>query len=156
QGILIDGTSTIANCAANSLVKNCYVEEDTANYIGFVPADDVNVPQATTQLNGNGNIYSEQYEGVLANPNFPITNIDDMLPASGSPLQGADNSVYGGDAFFTNVSYIGAFNPGGDTWAHGWTNFDPQNTLYSGIHSLPSSIFSIDLFPNPAKESLQL
>src|SRR5204863_8961213 len=56
QGILIDGSSTIGNCAANSLVKNCYVQEDSSKFIGFTPSGDPNEAAATTQLNGNGNI----------------------------------------------------------------------------------------------------
>ncbi|MDY4650124.1 MAG: hypothetical protein SO542_06015 [Muribaculaceae bacterium] len=26
--------------------------------------------------------------------------------------------------------YIGAFKDGSDNWLSGWTNFDPQNTVY--------------------------
>jgi hypothetical protein len=37
------------------------------------------------------------------------------------------------DAFFTKVSYVGAF---GDTdWTQGWANFDPQNTNYAATTS---------------------
>ena len=34
-----------------------------------------------------------------------------------------------GNSFFKRVNYIGAFAKG-DTWAQGWTNFDPENTNY--------------------------
>lgn len=53
------------------------------------------------------------------NPNF--------LPAAGSPaLSGADFT--GLPSFFTTVAYRGAF--GADNWTAGWTNWDPQNTVY--------------------------
>lgn len=37
------------------------------------------------------------------------------------------------DAFFTKVSYIGAF--GDHDWTQGWSNFDPQNTVYPATTS---------------------
>jgi hypothetical protein len=53
-------------------------------------------------------------------------------PASGSPLTGktglfSDNLLAAG---FENVNYIGAFAGENDTWASGWTDFDPQNATY--------------------------
>jgi hypothetical protein len=53
-------------------------------------------------------------------------------PTAGSPLLGSadftDNFL--NDAFFSRVSYIGAFSGENDDWASGWTNFDPQNADY--------------------------
>jgi hypothetical protein len=53
-------------------------------------------------------------------------------PTAGSPLLGAAdfNDPLLSDPFFLPVSYIGAFADESDTWATGWTNFDPQNTDY--------------------------
>ena len=34
------------------------------------------------------------------------------------------------NTFFTPVTYVGAFKNSSDTWMEGWTNFDPQNTVY--------------------------
>lgn len=54
----------------------------------------------------------------------------EWMPAAGSPLLNAaaftDTFLASG---FTKVSYIGAFAQG-DTWATGWTNFNPQKTNY--------------------------
>ena len=30
----------------------------------------------------------------------------------------------------TDGNYIGAFRDTNDNWLEGWTNFDPQNTVY--------------------------
>jgi hypothetical protein len=50
-----------------------------------------------------------------------------FLPKVGSPaLSGA--SFTGMNAAFTTTTYRGAF--GTTNWATGWTNFDPQNTVY--------------------------
>lgn len=42
----------------------------------------------------------------------------------------ADWSGVNDSWFDTTVNYAGAFSGEGDTWATGWTNFDPQNTDY--------------------------
>ncbi len=67
--------------------------------------------------------------------NRNLTDMSDMqmndngyMPMSGSPVLTAA-SFSGMNNWFTNVSYIGAFNAG-DTWADGWTNFDPEYTDY--------------------------
>ena len=67
--------------------------------------------------------------------NRNLTDMSDMqmndngyMPMSGSPVLTAA-SFSGMNNWITNVSYIGAFNAG-DTWADGWTNFDPENTDY--------------------------
>lgn len=53
------------------------------------------------------------------------------MPAASSPLlnHAADFTDALLNSGFTKVDYIGAFAYG-DTWATGWTNFDPQNTTY--------------------------
>ena len=51
-----------------------------------------------------------------------------FMPQAGSLLFGAQN-FDGLDAWFDQVTYIGAFNAG-DNWLDGWTNFDPQNANY--------------------------
>lgn len=53
-----------------------------------------------------------------------------LLPGTGSVLlSGADfTQAPLNDAFFTTVTYRGAF--GTDNWTNGWANFDPQNTDY--------------------------
>jgi hypothetical protein len=64
----------------------------------------------------------------ITNP-FSLT-APNFLPAAGSPLlTGAsftNNRLT--DAFFTQVTYRGAF--GTTDWTTGWCNFDPQNTNY--------------------------
>lgn len=55
----------------------------------------------------------------------------DYKPQAGSPLLGSasfvDTLLSSG---FDKVSYIGAFSGASDSWMDGWTNFDPQNTVY--------------------------
>jgi hypothetical protein len=55
-------------------------------------------------------------------------------PTAGSPLLGAANfdDSFLNDAFFTKVSYIGAFasDTDADNWTKGWCSWDPQNEKY--------------------------
>lgn len=51
----------------------------------------------------------------------------DYLPQANSPLLKAGVSAPAG---FAVASYVGAFAGESDNWLQGWTNFDPQNTVY--------------------------
>ncbi|SDC65970.1 hypothetical protein [Williamwhitmania taraxaci] len=56
-------------------------------------------------------------------------------PMAGSPLVGKSNlftPALLNNATFDKVDFIGAFRSDSDTdnWTKGWTNFDPQNTVY--------------------------
>lgn len=68
----------------------------------------------------------------LSQPNSLNANAN-WGPKDGSPLLGAASFT---DALLVNgfekVDYIGAFKSDSDkdNWMKGWTNFDPQNTVY--------------------------
>ncbi len=73
---------------------------------------------------------AENNNTYLATADGLFTTKGGYMPAPGSMLlSGAKftDSLLG--SWFTQVSYIGAFGQN-DTWADGWTNFDPQNTQY--------------------------
>lgn len=50
--------------------------------------------------------------------------LDGFIPAEDSPVIAAGNMA--GDDFFTATDYIGAFDPAGEDWTAGWTNFDVE------------------------------
>ncbi|MDR2684668.1 MAG: hypothetical protein LBB53_04735, partial [Prevotellaceae bacterium] len=84
----------------------------------------------------NNRNFAEIADLKLKQPNSKQANAN-YAPTTGSPLLGnADFSdMFLNDAFFTPVTYIGAFADENDDWAKsidngGWTNFDPQNTDY--------------------------
>ncbi|GAB3756384.1 IPT/TIG domain-containing protein [Spirosoma pomorum] len=65
---------------------------------------------------------------LLNGANFTLTT-PNLLPQASSPLlAGAVTGDKVGNAFFTSVSYRGAF--GANNWLASWTNFNPQNTDY--------------------------
>ena len=51
-------------------------------------------------------------------------------PSASSPLLNAANFSGLNSSYIQQVSYIGAFSGPNDNWLEGWTNFDPQNTVY--------------------------
>lgn len=60
----------------------------------------------------------------LENPFYSTT--PNFLPKAGSPALAGAN--FTGMTGFTSTTYRGAF--GTTNWAAGWTNYDPQNTVY--------------------------
>lgn len=63
----------------------------------------------------------------LGNP-FNFTS-PDFKPQVGSPALSGTWVSPDGSAFFTSVTYRGAF-AASDTWANGWTNFNPNVAVY--------------------------
>lgn len=113
-------------------------------------------PAWTDQLSTNGTTvtdatkpsFSSSFFNLASNNNKALTSIADLKlkqpnskaanpnygPVSGSPALGlgAFTDALLSDSFFTKVNYSGAFasDADADNWMSGWTNFDPQNTLY--------------------------
>ncbi len=86
----------------------------------------VTAAQIQTKAESEGCItYANASLIMLANPFY--SSSPDFLPQAGSPaLTGA--SFTGMSPFFTTTTYRGAF--GANNWTSGWTNWDPQNTVY--------------------------
>ena len=76
------------------------------------------------QLPDNGN-------KVLTWTPLTFSGISSIISAStsvGSSLT-ASFSEISSNTWFDKVSFVGAFQAG-DDWTAGWTNFDPENTVY--------------------------
>jgi len=83
---------------------------------------------------GGNKYYNTIAELGLAQPNG-LTTSPNYGPKAGSPLLSHDNLFKDAklaDSFFDKVTFIGAFksNSDADNWTKGWTNFDPENTIY--------------------------
>jgi hypothetical protein len=129
-GLLIDGTTTEANAAANDLqFQNNFLagnivdlEVNTGstfniqNYFNTQGGNQIFTTASALQLTDPFN---------LSDPNF--------LPQPGSPcLSGASfTNPRLNDPFFTQVNYRGAFGLKND-WTKVWANWNPENTTYSG------------------------
>jgi hypothetical protein len=120
-----------ANCATwvtngelqfkNNVIAGCAMPLDSTSLI-FGMAAWYNANNNTTMANSMDIMLTTPY--VYTAPNF--------LPQSNSPiLSGADFSSSNlNDPFFTPTTYRGAF--GTTDWTKCWSEFDPQNELYSG------------------------
>jgi hypothetical protein len=130
EGLRLDGTTTLANYAANTgLLSNNTVAGMTVGAV--TGAGGVTTAQATeyfSRAGGNNNILTD-YATLNLNANVFSLTAPNFLPSTGSPLlSGAAFPGKAADAFFDKVAHRGAF--GATNWAATWTNFDPQNTDY--------------------------
>jgi hypothetical protein len=156
-GIFIDGTAS-ANKLMNDtlLIKNNIVAGFTLKAIN---APSALLTDVKSKLLGNGNDTVVSASNILMDA-FNYTNPNWTVKAGGMASTGASftgNKI--SDAFFTSTTYRGAF--GEENWTSGWANFDPQNTDYSkpletGIKNDDVAISTINVFPNPAANELNV
>ncbi|MBI2418368.1 MAG: hypothetical protein HYV28_10800, partial [Ignavibacteriales bacterium] len=66
------------------------------------------------------------------NPNF--------TPQAGSPAINKASFTNLSDPFFTAVTYAGAFDPNGERWDAGWSNYDPQTKVWNSNISWTTNI----------------
>jgi hypothetical protein len=130
-----EGKLNVANCIIASAVKNFQDAQYWTNDTQFNPAE-------------NSGAFAGSYFNRTEGGNRSYPAISD-LKLSGNPLNlsspvvfpNSDSPLTSGAAWtnakvlsgFEKVNYIGAFAPtetASDNWTSGWTNFDPQNTVY--------------------------
>lgn len=81
----------------------------------------------TTKVKAEGTTVLDSPFGILVDA-FNIT-APNFKPISAASVSGASFTDLSGDSFFDQVTYKGAIDPITD-WTVGWTNWDPQNTIY--------------------------
>jgi hypothetical protein len=130
EGLRLDGTATgtLANATSGALdLKGIVLSNMTTAVTGKgVITND----QATTYFNAvaRKNEVKDIASLLLNSANFNLA-APAFLPQASSPLlTGAVWEGKAADAFFTKETFRGAF--GTTDWTKGWTNFDPQNTIY--------------------------
>ncbi|MDR0540745.1 MAG: hypothetical protein LBH19_00875 [Dysgonamonadaceae bacterium] len=133
-----DGKGQTQEAASNGLLKIKNVYFAGMGLLG-ADADKKDPAQWSGDISGNyfnqAGLNNKSFNAIsdlkLKQPNSKQANAN-YGPVSGSPLLGnADfTDTFVTDAFFTKVTYIGAFSDENDDWASGWTNFDPQNATY--------------------------
>jgi hypothetical protein len=125
-GLFIDGDSCALNAQSGKLiVKNSYFNGMATPLSTNVTAFDITAYAAANAISTSANAADAQ----LADP-FNL-NLPNPRPVSGSPvLNGASftSSPRIQDAFFTPVSYAGAFGPTGD-WACPWAKWATPGCL---------------------------
>lgn len=130
-GIRFDGQGVANACNGdtirfqNLIYAGCPTLADTVSQGG----NSFNGPNWIKTSAFNNRIYMTCDSAMLTDPfNIYGSNPNpNASPLTGSPaLTGSSfSNAYLTDPFFTPVSYVGAFGPN-DTWANGWTNFNPN------------------------------
>jgi hypothetical protein len=130
QGLRLEGTATgtYANATSGALdLQGIVLSNMTDPILG---AGVITKDQAVAYFNtaARKNETKDLASLLLNSANFTLAT-PAFLPQATSPLlTGAIWEGKGGDAFFTKETFRGAF--GTTDWTKGWTNWDPQNTIY--------------------------
>lgn len=113
---------------------NSFVDQNSSDATTLVTGQEsFSATYFKNSLNGNHQ-YTSISSLLLSQPN-PMSTSPNYGPSDSSPLKGLTGlftETVLTDSFFDKVDFIGAFcsSASADNWMSGWTNFDPQNTLY--------------------------
>ncbi|TNE80704.1 MAG: T9SS type A sorting domain-containing protein [Bacteroidetes bacterium] len=95
----------------------------------------------------------------IADPGIsPVSRIQDggldPRPASNADVT-SNLAAIPNDPFFTQVSYKGAFDPNGPTWANGWTTLARNGHFHSTVTSVKpvANVNGVTVYPNPANNA---
>ncbi len=106
--------------------NNKYYKDE--RYLGDGNYDATTVSYSHSFFIQEGNRQLDEAALLLTDPKGVGQN---YAPGAGSPLlSGAGFEGVNSTFLNTTVSYIGAFSGPNDNWLEGWTNFDPQTTIY--------------------------
>ena len=135
QGNATNGELNVTNCVIAGCVKGY---QDKQVWSGGSQFDDTEESDAFVnpyfnRAGGNNSLYATLGELKLGGNPLNL-NASEIFPKADSPLSnGAAWTHPKVSSGFDKVNYIGAFGPNetaGSNWMTGWTNFDPQNTVY--------------------------
>lgn len=150
-GLIIDNEK--GNCRDNGKIKlqNVFfafngVKDQATDGTGYIVGSDYNKKYedqlATWSLVDGKNTpsysttqesFSTSFLKSQTNVQFDLTEDDLMLDASWRPNGGSPllKNITTSPSGFEAKTYAGAFSGTTDTWAEGWTEFDPQNAIYN-------------------------
>jgi hypothetical protein len=121
KGLDINGSASMGNYTAGSLKVMGTVLAGIPTGMEFVASG----TDAVYNLPANANAVIADNSALQLNANAFTLNAPNALPNTGSPLLTGGVALPSG---FEATTYRGAFN--GTNWMAGWTNWDPQNTVY--------------------------
>ena len=135
QGNATAGDQNVTNCVIAGCVKNYQDRQVWASNSQFDDAagSDAFVSSYFERTGGNNRKFAILADLKLGTNPLNLTTLD-VFPKSDSPLaSGATWTDAKLSSGFEPVNYIGAFGAtetAANNWTSGWTNFDPQNTVY--------------------------
>ncbi|MDR0505503.1 MAG: hypothetical protein LBH32_01620 [Dysgonamonadaceae bacterium] len=135
QGNATAGDLNVTNCVIAGCIKNFQDKQVWSNgfQIDTVNANADAFVKSYFERSGSGNKTFATLSELKLGSNPLNLTASDIFPQAGSPL--ATGAVWTGKVAsgFDKVNYLGAFAPSEtkeNNWMSGWTNFDPQNTVY--------------------------
>jgi hypothetical protein len=145
------------NCGSNTAIdmtSTGIIRSTTTNGLG---GEDSTCTFLINHMNTNSNLIQNPQ---IVNVSRAQDNLLDPRPsASGAAYSTALAATPSGDAFFSNVTYKGAFSANAaDLWLHNWSSLFKNNHLskVASVEDLASDVFGLTLAPNPAKENAQV
>ncbi len=157
EGMRMDGGNTLNKYLTDSadFENNVWA----GNLTQFTVAGGADLSQFTSYVQNVANANRELNEvsdAMLTNPyNYSNPN---FTPAAGSPLLTGAAFTNGKLSGFTSTTYVGAFGQN-DTWANGWTEWDPINADYDQLKTDVKKIetaVNVSVYPNPTKNSVNI
>ena len=129
-----EGLLQVTNCVMAGMIKNFQDAQYWSNNSQLNASDPGAFADSYfNREDGNNRTFASIDDLALQGSPFNLSSFC-MIPGSNSPLaNGASWEHQYVSSGFDHVSYIGAFSPNetvADNWMSGWTNFDPQNTIY--------------------------
>ncbi|MCX8057468.1 MAG: T9SS type A sorting domain-containing protein [Ignavibacteria bacterium] len=159
-GLLLDGAAVRFSATGDTLqIRNSIWaglragQGITTNQTGFNAQDWFDTPSF-----GNRRYVQPSQVGLI-DP-FNLSNPNPVPNANSPAASGASFSNPRLSSFFTQTTYVGAFDPRGQRWDEGWANYNPQFTNYAtGVDEFDYAIKSFELFqnyPNPFNPSTSI
>ena len=135
QGNATNGELNVTNCVIAGCVKNYQDKQVWSGGLQYDNAEgsDDFVKSYFERTNGSNRTFTTLADLKLGGNPLNL-NVSEIFPKSDSPLaNGAAWTNAKVSSWFERVNYIGAFGPNEtatNNWMTGWTNFNPQNTVY--------------------------
>ncbi len=153
EGIRMDGANTLNKLTTDSAdINNNIFAGNIRNFNHAGGADSATWVSYVMNAAQANRILAENNDVMLTAP-YRYGN-PDFTPAASSPaLSGASFTGPRLTSGFTQTTYVGAFAQN-DTWAQGWTEWDPVNADYDRVTSVEkiNSVLNMEVFPNPAAD----
>ena len=156
-GNLILKNNLFSNCGSNTAIDMTSSGIIRSTVTSGLGGEDSTCTALINHLNTNTNL--------IQNPSFVNISREqngtlDPRPSSGAAAYTtAMASLPIGDNFFSNVNYKGAFSAeASELWLHGWSTLAKNGHLstIASINDLKSDYFTSTIYPNPAKDFLQI
>lgn len=154
EGTRMDGSNTLNKYLNDSaaLANNVYA----GNLTQFTVAGGADNTAFTTYMANPANMnrqLNEVADAMLQDAyNYSAPNFN---PSAGSPLLTGAGFVNAKLTGFTPTTYVGAFGQN-DTWAQGWTEFNPVNANYDLLNSVEKveNVANLNVYPNPTAATI--